>query len=174
VLLLCTSKQEGLRADKYLLGHYLKGRVSAVLGIKGNHDFGTSNLLQQLLARALASERYEKHLDDLRERYARKARVTSKALAENFPAEVEWEEPDGGLYFWARLPGKMKSGTHSKFFHAALANNVLYVPGGLCYADDPTRRKPDSEMRISFGSATEKDIREGIKRMGAVLKRMID
>jgi 2-aminoadipate transaminase len=146
---------------------------TAVLGIKGNHDFGTSNLLQQLLARALASDRYEKHLDDLRKRYARKAWVTSKALTEHFPAAVEWEEPYGGLYFWARLPGEMKSGPHSKFFRAALANNVLYVPGGLCYADDPTRRKPDSEMRLSFGSATEKDIRAGIGRMGAVLRKMI-
>jgi 2-aminoadipate transaminase len=146
---------------------------TAVLGIKGNHDFGTSNLLQQLLARALSSDRYEKHIDDLRKRYAAKARVTSKALKENVPATVEWEEPDGGLYFWARLPGKMKSGMHSKFFHAALANDVLYVPGGLCYADDPTRPKPDNEMRISFGSAPEKDIREGIRRMGAVLRKMI-
>jgi 2-aminoadipate transaminase len=146
---------------------------TAVLGIKGNHDFGTSNLLQQLLARALASERYEKHLDALRKRYARKATLTSKAFEEHFPGEVEWKEPDGGLYFWARLPGKMKSGMKSEFFRAALANNVLYVPGGLCYADDPTRPKPDNEMRISFGSAVEKDIREGIRRMGAVLRKMI-
>jgi len=49
----------------------------------------------------------------------------------------------------------------------------LYVPGILCYADDPTRRKPDNEMRISFGSASEKNIREGIKRLGKVLKRFV-
>src|SRR4029077_7229158 len=38
---------------------------SAALCIKGNHDFGTSNLLQQLLARALSSGRYERHLGAL-------------------------------------------------------------------------------------------------------------
>jgi len=50
---------------------------------------------------------------------------------------------------------------------------VLYVPGELCYADDATRRKPDNEMRISFGSASEKNIRVGIQRLGAVLKQFV-
>jgi len=53
---------------------------TTVLRIKGNHDFGTSNLLQHLLARALASGRYARHLGDLRKRYARKAAVMLKAL----------------------------------------------------------------------------------------------
>jgi DNA-binding transcriptional MocR family regulator len=35
------------------------------------------------------------------------------------------------------------------------------------------RRKPNHEMRISFGNASEADIREGIKRLGAVLRKFI-
>jgi len=31
---------------------------------------------------------------------------------------------------------RVKSGVKSKLFRAALANDVLYVPGELCYADD--------------------------------------
>ena len=61
----------------------------------------------------------------------------------------------------------------SKVFQAALKNDVLYVPGELCYAEDSTRHKPNNEMRISFGSANEKNIREGIRRLGAVLRRFI-
>jgi 2-aminoadipate transaminase len=71
------------------------------------------------------------------------------------------------------LPRGMKSGPKSKLFRTALANDVLYVPGELCYAEDPTRAKPDNEMRISFGSASEENIREGIKRLGAVLRKML-
>ena len=144
-----------------------------VLHIKGNHDFGSSNLLQQLLARALSSGRYEEHLAVLRRRYARKARVMRTALQQHFPAAVEWEVPGGGLYFWARLPQHLKSGSASKVFRRALANNVLYVPGDLCYADDPTRRKPDHEMRLSFGGATEVTARKGIARLGKVLRKFL-
>jgi len=143
--------------------------LTTVLRIKGNHDFGSSNLLQQLLARALSRGLYEKHLAVLRQRYAHKARLMRAALRQHFPAAVEWEEPAGGLYFWARLPQRLKSGTASAVFQSALANNVLYVPGELCYADDPTRRKPNHEMRLSFGGATEVNVRKGIARLGAVL-----
>jgi 2-aminoadipate transaminase len=145
----------------------------AVKHIKGNHDFGTSNLLQHLVARALASGIYEKHVMRLQKRYAHKARVMKLAIKKHFPSAVEWWEPEGGLYFWARLPRGLATGMKSKVFSTALKNDVLYVPGELCYADDPARRKPNHEMRISFGSASEKDIREGIKRLGNVLRKLL-
>jgi DNA-binding transcriptional MocR family regulator len=53
----------------------------------------------------------------------------------------------------------------------ALKNDALYVPGEICYAGDPARRKPNHEMRISFGNASETDISVGIKRLGKVLKK---
>jgi len=146
---------------------------TAVVRIKGNHDFGTSNLLQQLLARALASGKYEHHLEALQKRYARKARIMLAALKQYFPREVQWWEPSGGLYFWARLPLNMRSGTKSKLFQTAVARDILYVPGELCYANDPTRRKPDNAMRLSFGGGTEENIRIGIERLGGVLHKLM-
>ena len=145
-----------------------------VMRIKGNHDFGTSNLLQQLLARALASGRYEKHLAVLRRRYARKAAVMLRALKAHFPKHAEWWTPEGGLYFWARLPRRVKSGQTSRLFRSALKHGVLYVPGGLCYAHDPTRRKPDHELRLSFGGASEASLRAGIARLGVTLHELLD
>jgi 2-aminoadipate transaminase len=141
--------------------------------IKGNHDFGTANLLQQLLARALETGLYDKHVAKIEMRYRLKARVMKEAMAKHFPSSVEIWESGGGLYFWARLPKGVSTGMKSKLFQAALKNDVLYVPGALCYADDPSRRKPDNEMRISFGSASESNIREGIKRLGNVLRKFV-
>lgn len=141
--------------------------------IKGNHDFGTANLLQQLLARALETGLYDEHVAKVERGYGQKAAVMKRALTEHFPKNVEIWESGGGLYFWARLPKGISAGVKSKIFQTALKNDVLYVPGELCYADDPSRRKPDNEMRISFGSASEKNIREGIKRLGVVLRKFI-
>ena len=147
--------------------------LKVVLRVKANHDFGTSNLLQQLLCRALASCRYERHLPELQHRYARKAATMTRAMREHFPADVRWREPNGGLYVWARCPKPLQSGVNSRLFRSALKHDVLYVPGELCYANDPTRRKPNNEMRISFGSATEADIRTGIARLGATLRELL-
>jgi len=141
--------------------------------IKGNHDFGTANLLQQLLARALAGGAYERHLAELQRRYAHKARVMTAAIRAHFPAEVEWREPDGGLYVWARAPKRLRTGPKSRFFQAALKREVLYVPGALGYADDPARRKPDHELRLSFGGAAERELADGITRLGSALSRAL-
>jgi 2-aminoadipate transaminase len=144
-----------------------------VARIKGNHDFGSSNLLQQLLARTLTSGLYESHLAILRNRYAQKAKVMRKQLKRHFPATVEWREPDGGLYFWPRLPHPLKSGSNSRLFREALRNDVLYVPGEFCYADDPARLTPNNEMRLSFGAATERNICTGIERLGNALHKLL-
>jgi 2-aminoadipate transaminase len=146
---------------------------SAVRRVKGNHDFGTSNLLQQLLAHAVESGIYERHLALLQQRYAEKAAVMVQAIRQHFPSDVLWEEPRGGLYVWAKLPARYKTGVHSKIFQAALKKDVLYVPGELCYGLDPTRPKSDHEMRLSFGGATEQEIATGIERLGKVLKRAL-
>jgi 2-aminoadipate transaminase len=146
---------------------------TAVLRIKGNHDFGSANLLQHLLARALATRLYDRHVAKMQTNYARKARVMRQAMAKHFPADVEIWEAGGGLYFWARLPAGIATGVKSKVFQAALKHDVLYVPGDLCYADDPSRARPDHEMRLSFGGASEANIREGIARLGAVLRKCV-
>ena len=145
--------------------------LTAATRIKGNHDFGTANLLQQLLARALATGAYARHLAELQRRYAHKARVMTDAVRAHFPSDVEWREPEGGLYVWARAPKRLRTGPKSLFFQTALKQNVLYVPGALCYADDAARRKPDHEMRLSYGGASERDITEGIARLGKALSQ---
>jgi len=146
---------------------------TAVKHIKGNHDFGTANLLQQLFVRALASGLYGQQVARLQKRYAHKARVMKLAIKKHFPPAVEWREPEGGLYFWARLPRNVSTGLKSKVFSTALKNDVLYVPGEICYADDAARRKPNHEMRISFGNASEAEIREGIARLGKGLRKFL-
>jgi 2-aminoadipate transaminase len=143
---------------------------TAALRSKGNHDFGNSNLPQQLIVRALTSGRYDRHVARIGKRYAAKASVMREALTRHFPSSVKWAQPEGGLYFWARTPSHVQTGIKSKLFETALERHVLYVPGELCYAPDPRRRKPNHEMRLSFGSATEADIRTGIARLGIALQ----
>jgi 2-aminoadipate transaminase len=138
--------------------------------LKGNHDFGTSNLLQCVLAHALESGRFASHLTALRRCYAEKAAVMGAALKQHAAGLLEWSEPQGGLYYWARLRGPGRTGPKSRIFRTALKRDVLYVPGLLCYADDPTRPKPDTEFRLSFGSASKHNIREGIARLARAIR----
>lgn len=147
--------------------------IAPVTRVKGNHDFGTAHLLQKVLARVVASGKYEQHVQLLRRRYAQKAALMADAIRWDFPEAVQWTIPEGGLYFWTRLPKSVRTSARSRLFQEALGQKVLYVPGGLCYADDPTRKKPEHEMRISYGHAREGDIREGIKHLGAAIHKIL-
>lgn len=147
---------------------------AAVLAAKGNHDFGTSSLGQHLLREALESGLYDQHVARLRARYAAKAGGMLAALRRHFPAAVTWIEPRGGLYVWARLPRRVRTGPSSAVFARALAAEVLYVPGRWCYAPDPTRRAPDHELRLSFGHASLRTLRTGVARLGDVLAAACD
>ena len=143
--------------------------LTPVLRIKGNHDFGTSHLIQQLVGRALDSGLYEKNLPKVQRRYRVKAKAMTDAMGEHFPGSVQWEQPEGGLNVWVAWSRKVNTGMKSRFFKQVLDRNVLYVPGGLCYVDDPTRAKPSHEMRLSFGAASETDILEGVRRLGQAI-----
>src|SRR3569832_1811628 len=95
------------------------------------------------------------------------------AMQKHFPSGVEWWAPLGGLYYWVRVPLSLKTVVKSLLFQKAFAMYVLYVPGELCFANDPTRRKPGNTMRISFGGGTEQNIQLGIERLGNVLSEML-
>ena len=159
----------GIRAG---FGIFPEPVLTAVLRLKANHDFGTSNLLQHLLTEAIESGIYDRHLRTLQKRYAAKERSLDAALRLSFGALARWERPRGGLCFWVSLPKTVATGFQSDFFKKALAQNVLYLPGGLCYTRDDGKRPPQNELRISFGAATLPQLREGVRRLGSIAKKL--
>lgn len=137
----------------------------SVLRSKGNHDFGTANFLQVILARALATGLYQRHLPVIAAAYRHKRDVMVQALRTYFPASTRFTEPEGGLYVWAELQPPRPTGPRSALFRRALAAGVFYVPGELCYCADPTRPVPVNALRLSFGAATAAEIKKGIRRL---------
>jgi 2-aminoadipate transaminase len=140
--------------------------------LKGNHDFGGSNLTQAILGRALASGAFDEQVDRLRERYRQKAGVLHEALATHLPAGVaSWTEPRGGLYLWMALDG-IPTGPDSEFFAACIEERVLYVPGAYAFAADATRQAPDNFLRLTYGVASLEDLEEGARRLGRAIQRV--
>lgn len=160
----------GLRVGFGLLPDRIRTQV---VRVKSNHDFGTSNLAQAILAAAIEEGVYDAHVRRLRRRYRRKAGWMTAAVQASFPEAIRWDQPAGGMYVWAAAPRRVRTGLKSALFQHALAHDVLYVPGRLCYANDPHRRAPDHEMRLSFGNASRGEIEEGIARLGAALREMV-
>jgi 2-aminoadipate transaminase len=142
------------------------------LRAKGNHDFGSANFLQVILARTLADGLYDRHLPVIAAAYRRKRDAMVRALDVHFPSSARYETPGGGLYVWVELEPRIQTGAKSRLFRRALEAGVFYVPGELCYATDPTRPVPRHGMRLSFGASSVAQIGQGVRRLaGAIAAR---
>ena len=89
------------------------------------------------------------------------------ALAEHFPPQAEWTRPQGGLFLWATLPDFIDT---TDLLARALRENVAFVPGEAAFLDGRGR----NSLRLSFSVCDEDEIREGIRRIGEVIKEQVE
>lgn len=130
--------------------------------IKGHQDFGSANFNQAIIEEAWNSGDYDKHLKSVRGHYKRKMEILQETLTSSELPEVgwNWEEPQGGLLMWLRGPKSVDTKIGSPFHKACIENQVLYVPGDLCYAEDPE----NNTVRLSFGALPEERLPEAAQR----------
>src|ERR671919_520672 len=95
-----------------------------------------------------------------------RARGMLQALAEHLPREATWTRPGGGLFIWARLPEYIDT---TDLLARALRDNVAFVPGRAAYLDG----RGGSEMRLNFSASDEEVLREGIRRIGKVVREQV-
>ena len=106
------------------------------------------------------------YVGSLRELYRRRRDAMLDALAEHFPREAEWTYPQGGLFLWATLPDYIDT---TDLLARALQENVAFVPGRAAYLDG----RGGSSMRLNFSGVGEDDIREGVRRIGKVVREQV-
>jgi DNA-binding transcriptional MocR family regulator len=80
---------------------------------------------------------------------------------------VEFLQPQGGLFLWVRLTGKGGAlADAGELAKRAIAQGVAFVPGAPFFAQNPDA----TSFRLSFATADEDKIREGIARLAQALK----
>ena len=129
-------------------------------------DAHTSTFAQATAAQYLAGGHMPGTLARVREVYGARAKTMGEALRNDLGAEIDFVQPQGGLFVWARLTGaggKIKDG--NEFAKRAIAEGVAFVPGAPFYCANPDL----STLRLSFATADEGKIREGIGRLAKAL-----
>ena len=145
--------------------------VEPVCDQKGNIDFGSANLNQQLMTAVLEEGLFAPHGDKLRDTYRYKQAAMLEAADEFLAplAGVRWMRPSGGLYVWLELPEDLPAGPSGRLFDAAVERGVLYVPGEYFY---PGEGEPVSRntIRLSFGGQSADRIRVGIEGLARAIE----
>src|SRR5438270_981767 len=129
-------------------------------------DLCSSSITQYFVSAYFESRPWEEYVRSLIEIYRRRRDVMLDALAEQFPREAEWTHPEGGLFIWATLPDYIDT---TDLLARALDEHVAFVPGRSAFMDG----RGGSSMRLNYSGVNESQIREGVRRLGEVVREQV-
>ncbi|MEB3196499.1 MAG: PLP-dependent aminotransferase family protein [Candidatus Sericytochromatia bacterium] len=138
--------------------------MNKLLPLKQGNDLHTSAFAQMMVAEFLATGRLEAHLAHLRAEYARRRDLMLAAMDAHFPAWCQWTRPEGGLFIWVTLPNGVLAAPLLE--EAVSRQKVAFIPGSAFYPHGGG----ENTLRLNFSNASEEQIQEGIKRLGAVIR----
>lgn len=129
-------------------------------------DAHTSTFAQATAAQYLKSGRMPATLKNVRKVYAQRAQAMGDGLKRELGDAIAFTQPQGGLFFWARLTGAGgKTQDAAAFAKRAIEQGVAFVPGAPFYAANPD----SATLRLSFATADVEKIEEGVRRLGKSL-----
>ncbi len=129
-------------------------------------DAHTSTFAQATAAQYLQAGRMPATLDKVRSVYAQRARTMGDALRRELGGAVSFVQPQGGLFVWARLTGAgAKVADGNAYAKRAIEQGVAFVPGAPFFCAEPDH----ATFRLSFATASEDKILEGVSRLAKAL-----
>ena len=129
-------------------------------------DAHTSTFAQATAAQYLKAGRMPGTLANVRKVYAERAQAMGDALRKELGDAIEFVQPQGGLFVWARLTGaggKVADG--NVLAKRAIEKGVAFVPGTPFFCANPDH----ATFRLSFATADVDKIREGVARLGQAI-----
>lgn len=129
-------------------------------------DLCSSSISQYFVGAYFDSGPWQSYVRSLIEIYRRRRDVMLDALAEHFPREADWTHPQGGLFVWVTLPDYIDT---TDLLARALEEHVAFVPGRAAYVDG----RGGSSLRLNFSGVDEERIRQGVRRLGEVVREQV-
>ncbi|PWC40877.1 PLP-dependent aminotransferase family protein [Azospirillum sp. TSO22-1] len=125
-----------------------------------------ASTINQIILHDVVGQIFDSHVKTLRSHYKERRDAMLAALAEHAPAGVTWTKPQGGMFVWLELPEHVDG---TQLLERAIKEaNVAFVPGSAFFAD----RSGKNTIRMSFSATSPERIREGVRRICDLLKRV--
>ncbi len=137
-----------------------------LLQAKQAADLHTPGFNQRIVHEVVSRGLLDDHLPAVRERYRLRRDAMLAALEQSMPGGCRWVVPQGGMFFWIELPQGCDA---TAMLPAAVARGVAYVPGEAFFAAAASKNC----LRLSFATASEHKIAEGIEALAGVLRETL-
>ena len=140
--------------------------LSKAVMCKQFSDAHTSTFAQATAAQYLQAGHMPATLAKVRKVYAARAQTMMDALRSELGDAVQFTAPQGGLFLWVRLTGNGGQLTDANVLaKKAIEQGVAFVPGAPFFSQHPDV----ATLRLSFATADEDKIREGVARLAKAM-----
>ncbi|WP_292367879.1 PLP-dependent aminotransferase family protein [Methanoregula sp. UBA64] len=126
-------------------------------------DLHSNYLSQRIASQYLENNDIDAHIRKIRDAYSSQRDCMVDALKEEMPAGITWTCPEGGMFVWVTLPAGLSA---MDVFSAALKEQVAVLPGIPFYVDGGGT----DTLRLNFSNSNPERIREGVRRLGKVIR----
>jgi len=137
--------------------------ISKLVQAKQGADLHTSTFNQMVIYEVARDGFIDKHIRVIRKTYSERRDTMLEAMETHFPEGVHWTRPEGGMFLWVTLPEGFSS---AAAFPKAVEQKVAFVPGAPFFPNEGG----ENTMRLNFSHSSPDLIREGIARLGKVLR----
>ena len=140
--------------------------IGKLVQAKQGADLHTATFNQVVAYEVSRGGFLDRHIHTIRDVYGERRDLMLAAMDRDFPPEVNWTHPQGGLFLWGILPSYMDA---KDLLTSCLEKKVAFVPGEPFH---PTGGGKNT-MRINFSNATHEEINQGIKRLGTAISEKL-
>jgi 2-aminoadipate transaminase len=138
-----------------------------LLQAKQAADLHTPSFNQRVVAEVLQGGFIDRHVPTIRALYKRQCQAMIESLKQEMTGlDIQWNEPDGGMFLWVRLPEGMSA---IELLPHAVERGVAFVPGSAFYADHADPRT----LRLSFVTANVEQIRTGVGLLAQAIREHV-
>jgi 2-aminoadipate transaminase len=134
--------------------------------VKQVADIHSNSLTQREVAKYLDLYNLDDQIKSITEAYKKRRDIMLNSIKEFFPSACHHTKPDGGIFIWVELPESLNA---REILLEAVKEKVAFIPGGGFFPNS----KKENTIRLSFATMPDAKIKEGVKRLGKVLKRSL-
>lgn len=134
--------------------------------LKNAADLSSSAIAQRQMAYYLSHYDLDDHIKKITNLYMERRNLMMEVIDREFPKEVSYVIPKGGLFIWLELPEGKDS---RELLKRALAEKVAFIPGGSFY---PSGVK-NNELRLNFSNMKSDEIEKGMTILGRLTREYL-
>jgi 2-aminoadipate transaminase len=140
--------------------------IERLVQAKQGTDLHTSTFTQMVAYEVARHGFLDEHVKVIRRVYRERRDAMLSAMAEFFPPGVTWTRPQGGLFLWVRFPAGLDA---VDVLREGIKEKVAFLVGAAFFPDHSN----GNTARFNFSNADPAMIREGVRRIGVVLERLM-